>query len=494
MRGESRSPLRLAAAAGQRHRGRQARGDLVGEGRARKHRELAAGRGSRATSRHQPPAAGLDALGAQHQVARAVRQARQHARQVLRRGDQQQDVAVGRRRQGRRSRGSSAASAAPGRNSVLRARGLISSTSSGSRAHSSTSRAVARRAPAPARCPRRRAPMTPMAAVMPCTPAPRTGSAAGSSGQRGRAAKSSGSAALLQALEPGPGDHRGIVGAQRAAAARRSAGRGSAASSSSAARTAVLAATPPATTSAVTSPIRSSARRSAVEHAVDRRLLEARGDVGVGVIARCRAARSTALLSPANEKCGSPLPTQRARQADGARIAFQRQPLDRRPAGIAEAEDLGGLVERLAQRVVDRRAEPAVAADALDPQQLAMAARDQQQQHRETASVGSASRGRQRVAFEVIDRDQRLVAGHRQRLGGDKPDHDSADQPRPGGRGDRVDSRPASRPASASTAAISGVELFGMGAGGDLGHDAAVGRVGVLLRGDRAARGSAGRR
>ena len=43
------------------------------------------------------------------------------------------------------------------------------------------------------------------------------------------------------------------------------------------------------------------------------------------------------------------------------------------------------------------------------------------------------------MAFEMVDRDQRLARRQRQPLAGEQPDHHPADQPRPGGRGDRVD-------------------------------------------------------
>jgi hypothetical protein len=43
------------------------------------------------------------------------------------------------------------------------------------------------------------------------------------------------------------------------------------------------------------------------------------------------------------------------------------------------------------------------------------------------------------MAFQMVDRDQRLARGKRQRFGRHQPDHDTADQPRPGRRGDRID-------------------------------------------------------
>ena len=55
-----------------------------------------------------------------------------------------------------------------------------------------------------------------------------------------------------------------------------------------------------------------------------------------------------------------------------------------------------------------RGAEPAIAPDALDREQLAMAARDQQQQIRKRDS--SLEPHGQRVAFEMIDREERQAA------------------------------------------------------------------------------------
>src|SRR5690606_16237024 len=93
------------------------------------------------------------------------------------------------------------------------------------------------------------------------TPAPRTGSASASSGQRGRAAMSSGSPFAPTASLSTPA--QAII----AALSVHKAGGGAtkrrprlSASASSDCRTRALAATPPATTTAVTSPMRPSAR------------------------------------------------------------------------------------------------------------------------------------------------------------------------------------------------------------------------------------------
>ena len=59
---------------------------------------------------------------------------------------------------------------------------------------------------------------------------------------------------------------------------------------------------------------------------------------------------------------------ERARQAEPRRIARLRRLLDRRPAGKAQPEQAGGLVERLAERVVLGLAVELVAADAFHRQ------------------------------------------------------------------------------------------------------------------------------
>ncbi len=129
---------------------------------------------------------------------------------------------------------------------------------------------------------------------------------------------------------------------------------------------------------------------------------------------------------------------QRTWQRHCLRIAGPCQCLDAWPAGIAQAQDLGGLVERLSRRIVDRRRKPAILAHAIDAQDLAMPARDEQQQiGKFEARIGEARR--ERMALQMVDRDQRLARCHRQCLGGDEPHHHPADQTRPGGRGDRVD-------------------------------------------------------
>ena len=173
---------------------------------------------------------------------------------------------------------------------------------------------------------------------------------------------------------------------------------------------------------------------------------------------------------------------QRAWQGHRLGIALCRQPLDRRAARIAKAQNLGGLVERLAQRIVDGRREAAVPPDPRHHQQLAMPARDQQQQ------IGKLQRRigqprRQGVALKVIDRDQRLAACHRQRLGGDQADHNPADQSRPGRGGNGIDIGEG-QPGIGQRAGDQRCQQLRMGARGDFGNDPAIGAVRVVLRGD----------
>ena len=87
------------------------------------------------------------------------------------------------------------------------------------------------------------------------------------------------------------------------------------------------------------------------------------------------------------------------------------------------------------------------------------------------------------MALQMIDRQQRLVARHRQRLGGDKADHNPPDQPRPGGRGNRVHLGER-HPGIVQRGGDQRRQPLGMSARGDLRHHPAIGSVRVVLRGD----------
>src|SRR5690348_14610071 len=71
---------------------------------------------------------------------------------------------------------------------------------------------------------------------------------------------------------------------------------------------------------------------------------------------------------------------QRPGQRDGVRITALRQRFDSWATGVRQAEQLCGLVEGLASRIVDGGREAAIIADAAHLEQLAMTAGDKQQQ------------------------------------------------------------------------------------------------------------------
>lgn len=143
-------------------------------------------------------------------------------------------------------------------------------------------------------------------------------------------------------------------------------------------------------------------------------------------------------------------------------------------AGLAEAKQLCRFVESLAGRVINGGAEPTVAPDRFDQHELGMAAGDEEQQERKGKSLGHA-RG-QGVTFEMVDRDQRPIMRERNRLRRHQADHDAANQSWTRGRRDGV------HVVEGMAGTIKGlgddaVEDDRVSAGGDLGHDAAKGRM-----------------
>ena len=242
---------------------------------------LAPGAASCATSPISRPVPASIPLAQSTRSRGAVGQAGEHRRKELRGDDRQQHRHIGQIGQiaGRADRRVPGWRWAGTGCCVWAA--LISATSSGSRAQSSTVAAVAGQ-----RLRQRRAPGARADNADCCghafTPAPRTGSASRiqrpARARRQSRADRSGPAAAARS-RPRRSSPRYRCTAP--AAARRSAGRCAAASASSAARTAALAATPPATTSAVTSPAHRQRAAGAVDHAVDRGLLERGGDIGI---------------------------------------------------------------------------------------------------------------------------------------------------------------------------------------------------------------------
>ena len=116
---------------------------------------------------------------------------------------------------------------------------------------------------------------------------------------------------------------------------------------------------------------------------LDNRLLERGAEIGDVLVAERRdasrpraAARSS---SPDSEKSGSARPCIGRGSAKRVAIAARRFLLDLRSAGIAEAQQLRGLVEGLADGVVDGGAEQRVIADATHRHDLGVAAGGEEQ-------------------------------------------------------------------------------------------------------------------
>ncbi len=175
-----------------------------------------------------------------------------------------------------------------------------------------------------------------------------------------------------------------------ASAARPAESRAAAAAAASAARTAALAATPPATTSKP----RTRRPRAHHRHGMRRRDPPAPRPPRAGSSRRYRPPSCVGNapgrvprdllrhrgLQPGEAEVAAGPAQHRPRERVAPRVAAGRQRLQRRAARPAQTQQLGDLVERLAGRIVDRAAQPAVAPDALDRDALAMAAGDQQQQ------------------------------------------------------------------------------------------------------------------
>ena len=243
-----------------------------------------------------------------------------------------------------------------------------------------------------------------------------------------------------------------------------------------------LAATPPATTSAGGSSPETLAEagqraRNAVAKRVGNRQLERGANVGDIVIrsaARLRcAAWRTAVFSPEKEKSGRGSPFIGRGKAKRAGSPRDCRALDIGTAGIGQAKHLRGLVESLAQRVVDGGRPALVVADAADQHDLRVAAGNQQQQIGKGDAVGQP--GGQRMAFEMVDRHQRLPRRRGHRLGRHQPDDQAADKAGTGRRRDGIDL--AEIGPGIERGLDDAVQRLDMGARRDFGHDAAKGRM-----------------
>jgi hypothetical protein len=220
--------------------------------------------------------------------------------------------------------------------------------------------------------------------------------------------------------------------------------------------------------------------RSASWRAMANWTLAARSRRSVSAV-RPSAARAAAVFRPEKEKSNPSRPSRARGRGKRSRVAALGQTLQRRPARVAQPHALGDLVEGLAGRVVDGRAQAAAGADPRHLQQLAMAAADQQQQE----GIGDFVRqpGAECVPLQVVDRDQRQVAGQRRRLAERKSDHHPADEAGTRRGRDAGQVAPA-QPGFGQGPRDDAVDGFHMRPRGDFRHNAAVGGVFGDLAGD----------
>ena len=201
---------------------------------------------------------------------------------------------------------------------------------------------------------------------------------------------------------------------------------------SSASRSTPLAATPP-TTASVSRPV-DLERLASCAPTSERTIaaLVGRGQVGAAASSASAAtAVRSAVLRPLNERSrpGRPAIATGKRCASASPLA--RQPLERRAARVAEAEQPGALVERLAGGVVERLRRSRACRARGRPPRPAACGRPTPAAPGTAAPADPGSRYSDGdVAVQVVDRDQRQAAREGQRLGGRQADQQRADQAR----------------------------------------------------------------
>ena len=249
----------------------------------------------------------------------------------------------------------------------------------------------------------------------------------------------------------------------------------------SASRIAPLAATPPATTTACggAEPLAEAPERRPAAGPRSRRPPPPetrRRDRRRRAVAAARRSRGEADggLEPGEREIGIRRPNIGRGRAKRVGIAGPRRRFDRRAAGIGQAQQLGGLVESLADRVVHRRAEPVVVADALDGQNLRMAARGEQQQIGE--GDPAARRATSAWASRWLTATNGLPVASAKPLPAIRP---TSTPPISPGPADAATPSRSWRPSGLRQGAgDQHVDDLDMGARGDLRHHAAIGRMG----------------
>ena len=108
-----------------------------------------------------------------------------------------------------------------------------------------------------------------------------------------------------------------------------------------------------------------------------------------------------------------------------------------RPAGIAQAHQLGGFVKRLARSIVNRLAQQGVMPHAIDLHQLGVPARYQQRHKRKLGRVGTQKR-RQQMPLQMVHAQHRFAQSGTQCAGHARAHQQSARKARPARVGDHV--------------------------------------------------------
>ena len=155
-------------------------------------------------------------------------------------------------------------------------------------------------------------------------------------------------------------------------------------------------------------------------------------------------------------------------QDKAVRIALASGVFDRRAAGIAEPDQLCGLIESLSGRVVKRGAKASVKPDSSAYQELTVPAGDQQNKIGEIDTIGQP--GGQCVTFEVVDRDKRLAGTPRNPFSHHRADNQPAYETRARSGGYSVDL--SERDIGLGERAVDqSIEMIEMRPRGNLGYD-----------------------
>ncbi|MCK7541387.1 MAG: hypothetical protein MZV63_66115 [Marinilabiliales bacterium] len=143
-------------------------------------------------------------------------------------------------------------------------------------------------------------------------------------------------------------------------------------------------------------------------------------------------------FEPAEAEIEAPVLRPGHGEGEGLGVAALAQLFDHRPAGIAEAEELGDLVERLPRGVVARPAEELVRKRLVHLIEGRVSARDEKPQHG-IGDGGILEEAGLEVGIEVVDADEGFLVIVGQALGERETDEKRADEPGALGHGEEID-------------------------------------------------------